>query len=653
MSGGAKSSKGAATDLAADPVAEIKAGFFVECEELLEELTDALDALAAGHGTAESFNSVFRAVHSIKGGAAAFAMADLADFAHGFETRLAVFREAATVPEVSDVPSLQQAADRLAALIGLASQGIEISEEARLEDAALLAQPQESGSTREMRFTLSGESAGRILKALETLGTVHANIDPTSIPSLKEYDPEACCVSWSVNLHTELPPEKLEAALSELDPDGALKFAPVPGSDATSAPVRTSMPQSSATSSTAPTIRVGLERIDRLVNLVGELVINQAMLARSADELGVQSNSDHSLGLEELIRLTRDLQDSVMQIRAQPVKPLFQRMARICREAALTAGKQIEFVTEGQDTEIDKTVIERLADPLTHMIRNAVDHGIEMPSQRQALGKSEIGSIKLRAFHRSGQVILEITDDGAGIDRDKVLARARSKGLIVPQTELTPQEIDHLLFRPGFSTAEEVSALSGRGVGMDVVRASVHALGGRISVESEKGRGTRFEIALPLTLAVLDAMIVSAASETLVFPLSTIHETITVAPEDVLELGPGRRMLRYIGKAIALVDLGQALGYHGYQAELGGSVALIIQSEGKAPVAIVIDEIHEQRQVVIKGLQDGFTSESSVAAATILGDGKIALIIDPFDPTLAPEGLGAAQGASIPLNLSA
>ncbi|MEM1150824.1 MAG: chemotaxis protein CheA [Pseudomonadota bacterium] len=634
-------------------MAEIKAGFFVECEELLEALTDGLDAIGAGQATEDSFNGVFRAVHSIKGGAAAFGLADLADFAHGFEARLVVFRDTTSQPDKADIPALQQAADRLATLVSLAAQGTDISDEARLEDAALLARTDSSETMRETRYRLSGQSAGAVLEALKTLGRVEAALDPSSVPSIEDHDPDSCKLVWQVSLHSDLVEDMLRKALKDFDPEGALEALEDPGAAESAVAQRAGPSKASVTANASPTIRVGLDRIDRLINLVGELVINQAMLSRSAEAHGIQSNSDHSVGLEELMRLTRDLQDSVMQIRAQPVKPLFQRMARICREAAHTAGKQIELVYEGQETEIDKTVIERLADPLTHMIRNAVDHAIELPGDRRAAGKPEIGRITLRASHRSGQVILEIIDDGAGIDRRKVLKRAREKGLVAQNGDLSPAEIDHILFAPGFSTVDEVSALSGRGVGMDVVRASVHALGGRISIESEAGQGTRFEVALPLTLAVLDAMIVSVAGETLVFPLSTIHETITVSSSDVLDLGPGQRMLRYVGRAIAIVDLGEALGYHGYQRDLGGCVALIIHSEGKAPVAIAIDEIYEQRQVVIKGLQDGFTTASCVAAATILGDGKIALIIDPFDPSLSPDGASAARGASVPPDLSA
>ncbi|MEM6276516.1 MAG: chemotaxis protein CheA [Pseudomonadota bacterium] len=636
----------ATPDPKADPMADIKAGFFQECDELLESLADGLEALRTGTGDADSVNAVFRAVHSIKGGAAAFALSDLTDFAHGFEARLMAFRDAGTPPTPADVPALERAADRLAALVALAARGDEVSEEDRLSDASLLSDTEAEAAPVALSIPPGAEGAREMLKALGALGNVSVTCDTGAMADLATYDPDRLTLGWQVSLSTELGGPMLDAALSDLDPSGTIQRS-APSQEAAT-PNATAK---AAPSLQTPTIRVGLDRVDKLINLVGELVINQAMLSRSAETMGAEPNSDHMIGLEELMRLTRDLQDSVMQIRAQPVKPLFQRMARICREAADLGGKNVELVTEGQDTEIDKTVIERLSDPLTHMIRNAVDHAIESPAARCEKGKPEVGRITLSASHRSGQVILEVRDDGRGIDRDKVLARARKKGLIAPDADLTPAEIDLLLFKPGFSTADQVSELSGRGVGMDVVRAAIHNLGGRISIESRPGEGTTFEIALPLTLAVLDAMTVGVADQTLVLPLSTIHETITIRDQDVLELGPGQRMLRYNGRAITLFDLGEELGYHGRRSDLDDRVALITAGDAAATTALAIDEIFEQRQVVIKGLQDGFATASCVAAATILGDGRIALIIDPYDPSLSPGSAGLQQKSAVPLDL--
>ena len=636
-------------------MADIKAGFFQECEELLESLADGLEALRQGTGDDDCFNSIFRAVHSIKGGAAAFALTDLTDFSHSFEAKLVKYRDAGGTPPAGDIPALMRAADRLAVLVSHAAAGRELSDEERLADAALLTESiaETERTTTELKLAPGALSAREVLKGLEAIGEIEVHCDLANLPGIDTYDPDVSKLGWNITLHSQLDEAMLTAALKDLDPEGAIALPEPEIEEAKPTTATEVTPRKiAAKAAPAPTIRVDLDRIEKLINLVGELVINQAMLVRSAETIGVEANSDHMIGLDELMRLTRDLQDSVMQIRAQPVKPLFQRMARICREAADLGGKQVDLVTEGQDTEIDKTVIERLADPLTHMIRNAVDHAIETPEDRVKAGKPDRGQITLRASHRSGQVVLEVIDDGGGIDRARVLARAREKGLVREGIELSPGEIDQLLFKPGFSTAETVNELSGRGVGMDVVRAAIHSLGGRISIESTPGEGTKFEISLPLTLAVLDAMTVGVADQTLVLPLQTIHETITIHSKDVLELGPGQRMLRYNGRAITLFDLGEELGYYSRRDDLGDRVALITAGDNEAVTALAIDEIHEQRQVVIKGLQEGFATASCVAAATILGDGRIALIIDPYDPSLSPSNTTGYQKSAVPLDLS-
>ncbi|MEO0864239.1 MAG: chemotaxis protein CheA, partial [Pseudomonadota bacterium] len=335
--------------------------------------------------------------------------------------------------------------------------------------------------------------------------------------------------------------------------------------------------------------------------------------------------------LEEFQRLTRDIQDSVMMIRAQPVKSLFQRMSRIVREASGAVGKDVRLVTEGENTEVDKTVIERLADPLTHMIRNCVDHGLEKSDDRIAAGKPPQGVVRLSAAHRSGRVVIEVSDDGAGINRPRVLQIAIEKGLIPAESNLSDTEIDNLLFLPGFSTAGTVSDLSGRGVGMDVVRTSIQALGGRITIQSTPGEGTTISISLPLTLAVLDGMVIGVADETLVVPLNMVAETITLSAENLDQIQPGVDAVRVRGGFVPLHDLGCVLGYRARQESYVDAVALLIQQEDGNRSALVVDEIEDQRQVVIKGLDEAFYSAPGIAAATILGDGQIALILDPSD----------------------
>ena len=326
------------------------------------------------------------------------------------------------------------------------------------------------------------------------------------------------------------------------------------------------------------------------------------------------------------------------------MKPLFQRMGRIVREASAAVGKEVRLKTEGEATEVDKTVIERLADPLTHMIRNAVDHGLETPEKREAAGKPREGVITLSAQHRSGRVVIEVQDDGAGINRPKVREIAITKGLVPADAQLTDSEIDNLLFLPGFSTAAQVSNLSGRGVGMDVVKSAITALGGRITITSEAGKGTTFSISLPLTLAVLDGMVVHVAGETLVVPLSAIVETATLQAEDIRALGPNTNVIHIRGGFVPLYDLGAELGYRAPKDSYVGDIVLLTSQEDGSRAALVVDAINEQRQVVIKGLQQSYGHIPGVAAATILGDGQIALILDP--PDLVRSATGRTRTAA-------
>lgn len=339
------------------------------------------------------------------------------------------------------------------------------------------------------------------------------------------------------------------------------------------------------------TIRVDLDRVDRLINLVGELVINQAMLTQRVLEASVGKVASIAAGLDDLEQLTREIQESVMAIRAQPVRPLFQRMSRIVREVADATGKSVRLKTEGEGAEVDRTVIERLADPLTHMIRNAVDHGLEKPDVRVANGKPEQGEVKLSAAHRSGRVVIEVSDDGAGIDRARVKSIAIRKGLIPADAQLTDSEIDNLLFLPGFSTAEKVSSISGRGVGMDVVKRSIQALGGRISIASRPGLGSTFSMSLPLTLAVLDGMVVKVADQTLVIPLTNILETLKPKTGEIYGLGPESHVLGIRGGFIPLIDVACALGFRTTRTDPISGVTLLIETEGSVRSALIVDAI--------------------------------------------------------------
>lgn len=318
-----------------------------------------------------------------------------------------------------------------------------------------------------------------------------------------------------------------------------------------------------------------------------------------------------------------------MAIRAQPVKPLFQRMSRIVREASDATGKKAKLVTVGDSTEVDKTVIERLADPLTHMVRNAVDHGLEKPDLRESAGKDPIGTIRLSASHRSGSVFIEISDDGAGLHRERILEKAIEKGLVAPDVELSDPEIDNLLFLPGFSTAGQVSNLSGRGVGMDVVKNAVQALGGRVSINSAPGKGTTFTIVLPLTLAVMDGFVISVSDQTMVIPIASILETIRPSARDIHMVGTDSEVVSVRGAYVPIVDVADGLGLSHRNSTDEPGILLLVSTELQGLTALRVSAIHDQRQVVIKSLESNYAAIPGVSAATILGDGKIALILDP------------------------
>jgi two-component system chemotaxis sensor kinase CheA len=374
-------------------------------------------------------------------------------------------------------------------------------------------------------------------------------------------------------------------------------------------------------------IRVDLDKVDRVVNMVGELVITQSMLTQQMDDTLRAGYQELVRGLEVLAQTTRGLQDAVMAIRAQPVKSVFSRMPRLVRELSQKTGKSIRLETIGEATEIDKTVIEQLSDPLTHMIRNSADHGIESPEQRRASGKPETGTIRLSAEQAGGNILISVEDDGGGINRERVLQVARDRLVVGPDQQLSDEQIDNLIFAPGFSTVSEVSDISGRGVGMDVVLSNIKKIGGSVHVRSRTGQGTRMTLRLPLTLAVLDVMLVKVGPSPYVIPLSSIVETIQCARADFGRAPSGAQVLRVRGEYVQVVDLSERFDMHSETA-LANRFVVLCEAEGGVKVALIIDDIIGQQQVVIKSLEENFQSIEGIAGGTILGDGNVALIVD-------------------------
>jgi two-component system chemotaxis sensor kinase CheA len=505
----------------------------------------------------------------------------------------------------------------------------------------------------------NGNDPVHMFRALAELGALESLADSSALPPLDQMDWATPYLTWELVLQTSesqhsvheifefvdgLCSLEIRELQADAEPDRdqmiaeAADFSPPtptvtdrpPAEPAASGPARAASGKSAAQSAGQKgSVRVDLELVDRLINIVGELVINQAVLAQCVQDAGIGAQSDVGAGLDEFRNLARELQENVMAIRAQSVKPLFQRMARIVREASDIAGKTVDFVTEGDAVEVDKTVIERLVDPLTHIIRNAVDHGLESAAARQTAGKPAAGRICLSAAHRSGRVLIEVSDDGAGINRPKVRQIAIDKGLIAADAVLTDSEIDKLLFLPGFSTAPKVTDLSGRGVGMDVVRSAIQSLGGRVNISSTPGKGTTMSISLPLTLAVLDGMVVDVAGQTMVVPITAIIETLRPAASDIHPVAGAGKVVAVREKFVPIIDLAETFGHRPTSPDYSNMVLLLVESGQNERWALAVDRIHDQRQVVIKGLESNYGHVPGVAAATILGDGKIALIIDP------------------------
>lgn len=707
--------------------ASIRDTFFEECEELLEALVEGLTEMEDPDHSKETVNAVFRAVHSIKGGAGAFGLDELVTFAHRFETVMDMVRSDQLAVDADLLRLFQRAGDQLADLVEAARDdrdpnrdvqvvvlaeldkhlGEQVEEEEFVFDAMgidfgapavdlsdldlpagdAMASPIEPGQQR-MDITFrpkrglydNGHEPLLLFDALAELGTLSVVADTTAVPPLDDFTPGAAYICWHLSLLTD----ESETTLHELfefveslcdldvsvtnvaaqvtpaqvppapvDPSplagGPTELIPKPEAGPQDGPAAPSIPEpalpAAIESSTdkakptpaadkehrgpKPTLRVDLDRVDRLINTVGELIINQAMIAQRIEELDLPSVAHLTNELEAYKLLARDIQEGVMAIRAQPVKPLFQRMSRIVREASDATKKNARLITVGDSTEVDKTVIERLADPLTHMVRNAVDHGLESPELRRAAGKSEVGNIRMSAAHRSGSVFIEIGDDGAGLNRKRILETAIKKGLVATDAELSETEIDNLLFLPGFSTASEVSNLSGRGVGMDVVKNAVQALGGRVSITSTPGKGTTFTIVLPLTLAVMDGFVISVAKETMVIPIASILETIRPNGRDLHRIGTSGEVIMIRGRYVPIVDVARNLGLSDASANGSSGVLLLVETEMQELNALRVDAIHDQRQVVIKSLESNYGRIPGVSAATILGDGKIALILDP------------------------
>ena len=551
-------------------VSQFHQTFFDEAEEHLGDMEKLLVTLDPAAPDREQLNAIFRAAHSIKGGAGMFGFPEMAQLTHVLESLLDQLRGGALMPCTAMVDVFLQARDVLCALLNHYRSG-DAQAVAALPIDGICAQLAQWGANGPMRT----EAGFGLFEA-------------------------------------EQPASTEEAACGLFD-------EPTPAEPAR-APAR-AMPAADNAS-----IRVGVEKIDQLIDLVGELVITQAMLAQGAARVDPVLHETLLHGLLQLERNTRDLQESVMSIRMLPIRFAFNRFPRLVRDLAGKLGKQVELVTCGENTELDKGLIEKLADPLTHLVRNSLDHGIEAPAQRRAAGKNPIGTITLSASHQGGNIAIEVSDDGAGLDRRRILAKAQQRGMNVSET-LSDRELAALIFEPGFSTADTVTDISGRGVGMDVVKRNIAQLGGSIDIDSRAGVGTRLTIRLPLTLAILDGMTVALGDEVYVIPLNMIIETLQPRPEDVKSVTGQGQLVQVRGEYLPLIALQSLFNIDARCRHPAEGVLVLIEDQGKK-AALFVDALVGQQQVVIKSLEGNYRRVRGVSGATIMGDGRVALILD-------------------------
>lgn len=639
-----------------DPFAQFKATYINECLELLADMEEKLMGLDES-ADSETLNAIFRCAHSIKGGAGAFGFSNIASFTHVLEALLDHMREGRISPSPEAVDCLLRSRDIVLQMV-LAAQADtplesnfgagELAElvaftpgaaPAHLAAAApAAAKPADAGGHFIVNFRphtsmiANGNEPLLLLRELAGLGDATITADTSRIPSLDALNIEHCYVHWNIDITTEKNKSALVEVFEFVDTECDLEINPAqPEATAPSEakPETKKMPAAApaAVVPQATSIRVDIDKVDKLINMVGEVVITQAYLGAQTRDLPTAQYGELIRGVDEMMHHIRDLQEAVMAIRMQPVKSIFSRMPRLVRDLAAQLGKEIHMEMSGENTEVDKTIIEQLSDPLTHMIRNSVDHGIEKPDVREAAGKKRLGTIHLSAAHRSGRIAIEISDDGGGINRERVLSKAKEKGIIAQDANPSNNEIDMLIFAPGFSTAEVVSDVSGRGVGMDVVRRNIESIGGVVQVDNKPGIGSVFTISLPLTLAILDGMIVRCGSEYYIVAINSIIETLRPRTDDVRALASGGSVINVRGEFIPVIYLHQLFQVKGAITDASKGLVVLVES-GSGTIGLVVDELVGQQQVVIKSLEENTDPIPGVSGATILGDGKVSLILD-------------------------
>ncbi|MHD0644705.1 chemotaxis protein CheA [Pseudomonas aeruginosa] len=624
--------------------------FFVEADELLVDMERHLIEVDADNPDTEQLNAIFRAAHSIKGGAGIFGFERLQRTTHIFENLLDKIRKGQISLSKDLVDYFLDAKDILRDQLQ-AYQAKEEPDQAVFEDICSKLQAITDngglggGASEALTAPAEAKSVEHPIKI--TFKEVSESDRATLIDELKHFGPivkgpengskDEVIIDCDEPVETislvmglvidpdQVVVEKLDPALFKPAAPPAQPEAPAIAKAPASPSVKSDAKKSSAPVESS-TLRVPVDKVDDIINLVGELVITQSMLTRSFNMGGGTNSADAMASLIQLQRNARDLQEAVMSIRMVPMDSVFSRFPRQVRDLAGKLNKEVELITEGKSTELDKSLVEKIVDPLSHLVRNSLDHGIETPDIRVAAGKPAKGRLTLAAAHQGGNIVIQVIDDGAGLNRDKLLAKAKQNGLDVSDS-MSDEEVFQLIFAPGFSTAEVVSDVSGRGVGMDVVKRNIQSLGGQVIISSKKGQGTTTRIVLPLTMAILDGMSIRVGNQVYILPLSSVIESLQPQQSNVYKMSGTGQVLRVRDEHLPVVWTKEVFGVPGASNEIEDCIAVIVQSEGNR-YALLVDDLVGEQQVVVKNLETNYQRVPGVSAATIMGDGSVAFILD-------------------------